>query len=619
MNRVFNYSIILILVSLSLGAQNTTDQHRYCATLNQLLDRLDQKTQHIAVADTFRAFQMRSPGGKFLVHWDETGTNAVPSADISANGVPDYVDSAMVYLDTAWEEYINQMGYAAPPNEHGLPASTYSIFFTDFPYYGLTTATGVDIPALPGTNWSSYLELENDYAESYFFSRGLEGLKVTVAHEFHHAIQFGYNVRSQDFFYYEMTSTWLEDYFYDDVNDYIQYLDSFYSNIGNYSFDSFIGLYPYGNSIYLHMTDKKFGPGFVKNTWDEIKNQSALNAISRVLENPGYGSSWGISLAEYGRWLWFTGARSDNYQFFDEGDLYPQVQIPVENTFEFADSLNKNIFVRGNSSKFIRLTAMMDKAVISSITSLNTEHPALQLINGSDISEIAFDASEIISNPAETDELILIITNYSVSDATVKLNVKLIENFVLLDNFEARPLTGKNQVSWQSVFEILNKEWILMRKKSGETIELIRFPGKEYSKNTSGYQYLDYDVQPGETYDYLLAVEYKNGEKEILDSVKVAGKIPDQIELLPNFPNPFNAQTKLIVSTAGNQKFDLKIYDSLGKLIRILTNKNELTAGNYEYFWDGRNLNQIPVASGIYFAILNSDRNLKTIKMILLR
>jgi len=211
MNK-FLFICITIWFSFSVNGKNHSETQGgfsivqseiKCATLQNAMHILQgvDNQQKIVISDTNRTYNAISPGGHFRLHWDISGQHAVPLNDAGGNSRPDYIDSAMVYLDNVWDIYINQMNYTPPPKNSGLPVDIYNVYFTNMIYYGVTTGTGVDIPSIPGENWNSYLELENDYAESIFYSQGLEGLKVTCAHEFHHAIQFGYNIRYEDFFF----------------------------------------------------------------------------------------------------------------------------------------------------------------------------------------------------------------------------------------------------------------------------------------------------------------------------------------------------------------------------------------------------------------------------------
>ena len=94
--------------------------------------------------------------------------------------------------------------------------------------WGAVGRYGFTYPERAGRTSSSYLEIDNDYANPiYQQTKGLDALRVTIAHEFHHAIQFGYYQGSDSIWWQESTSTWMEEVVYPDVDDYLQYLPSF--------------------------------------------------------------------------------------------------------------------------------------------------------------------------------------------------------------------------------------------------------------------------------------------------------------------------------------------------------------------------------------------------------
>ena len=75
---------------------------------------------------------------------------------------------------------------------------------------------------------SSYLEIDNNFTDpGYKQTRGLDALRVTIAHEFHHAIQFGYYAKFDGSWWQESTSTWMEEVAYPHIDDYLQYLTYF--------------------------------------------------------------------------------------------------------------------------------------------------------------------------------------------------------------------------------------------------------------------------------------------------------------------------------------------------------------------------------------------------------
>ncbi len=290
-----------------------------------------------------------SPSGNFNLHWDESGSNAVPLEDLSGNGIPDYIDSAAVIFDKVRHIAVNQMGYQPPPASDGTPAIPYHIYFTQLAYYGITRPNYSDIESLPGENYTSYIEVENDYLG--FPTDGLDGLRVTAAHEFHHAIQLGYNVRWDDSYFYEMTSTWMEEVIYPDINDYLNYLDDFFNSVSNTSFDQYSGFYPYANSLYLQMLQSNYDIEIVRLIWDNIKSEMPLTAIANALET--YDSSWPSSLGEYGLWLYYTGDRAIPDQFYHDASFFPQVRIKAVDRYTFDDQFSEIIVTALTANRFL--------------------------------------------------------------------------------------------------------------------------------------------------------------------------------------------------------------------------------------------------------------------------
>ena len=93
-------------------------------------------------------------------------------------------------------------------------------------------------------------------------------------------------------------------------------------------------------------------------------------------------------------------------------------------------------------------------------------------------------------------------------------------------------------------------------------------------------------------------------------------------ELLQNYPNPFNPETWIPFKLTSSGQVVIRIYGLNGKLVNALE-LGRLPAGDYSakhraVYWDGRNLNGEPVASGTYFYVLEFQGETATRKMILL-
>jgi parallel beta-helix repeat protein/predicted outer membrane repeat protein len=88
---------------------------------------------------------------------------------------------------------------------------------------------------------------------------------------------------------------------------------------------------------------------------------------------------------------------------------------------------------------------------------------------------------------------------------------------------------------------------------------------------------------------------------------------PSEFLLYPNYPNPFNASTMIRYSLAQSGMVTLTIHNVLGqKVARLFASRQQ--AGYHKITWDASG-----VASGVYFAQLQSDNHLKCIKLVVLK
>jgi len=89
-------------------------------------------------------------------------------------------------------------------------------------------------------------------------------------------------------------------------------------------------------------------------------------------------------------------------------------------------------------------------------------------------------------------------------------------------------------------------------------------------------------------------------------------------KLLNNYPNPFNPQTTIPFILANDGHIDLKIYNSMGQIVRSLFN-GQIKSGAHDFAWDGRNDARNPVASGIYFYRLRVKDQIMVRRLLLVR
>ena len=97
--------------------------------------------------------------------------------------------------------------------------------------------------------------------------------------------------------------------------------------------------------------------------------------------------------------------------------------------------------------------------------------------------------------------------------------------------------------------------------------------------------------------------------------------VPKETVLLANYPNPFNPETWIPYQLAEAAEVQVSIYTADGKLVRTLE-LGQVPAGIYQNrsraaYWDGRNAQGEPVASGVYFYTLQAGDFKATRKMVI--
>lgn len=115
------------------------------------------------------------------------------------------------------------------------------------------------------------------------------------------------------------------------------------------------------------------------------------------------------------------------------------------------------------------------------------------------------------------------------------------------------------------------------------------------------------------TTSYILDIdpEYATGEvmNEILDPTHIQPNESEQTSVshLNVYPNPFSDKTKITYQLNKAANVNLKIVDINGKEIRTLLNSSQ-TSGRKEINWDGSSNAHNPAKPGIYFYILEVNK-----------
>lgn len=93
---------------------------------------------------------------------------------------------------------------------------------------------------------------------------------------------------------------------------------------------------------------------------------------------------------------------------------------------------------------------------------------------------------------------------------------------------------------------------------------------------------------------------------------------PKDFTLSQNFPNPFNAFTRITYYLPVSTQVSLKIFNIQGQLVRTLIDEIQIQ-GSHAVVWDGLADDGSVLATGIYVCQLHCMGMVKTRKMVLLK
>ncbi|MDZ7815003.1 MAG: MXAN_6640 family putative metalloprotease [Planctomycetota bacterium] len=249
--------------------------------------------------------------GDFAVHYVQSG---------SLSASDQYAQKAANLLPQVKQQYID-MDYTEPPGDGDLGGYTdvYDVYITDLPsgIAGFCSASGT-----VGNPWPSYVVIDNKL--SFEDVRSSTTLSSTLAHEFFHAIQYGYDPAERSW-WKETTAVWAQDEIFDDINDYLL-LVPYPHSAPHKPLDTADGRTEYGNVVWAKFLEERFpGTDMVRAIWEyQAQNrntaipENTMEGIAAVLAQQGYNVD--DALGEYANWLY-------RKELFEEGSEYPSVVV----------------------------------------------------------------------------------------------------------------------------------------------------------------------------------------------------------------------------------------------------------------------------------------------------
>lgn len=301
----------------------------------------------------------------FRIHYTHQGENAVSAIDRNGNNLPDYVDLVAEALEFSRDESLNRFGWAEPPADGNWGGNElYDVYLADLSADGAAgyvdggqseamVGDNPNTPEVVETNASfSYmaidttlLELESDGNDQ----DALNSLRSTVAHEYMHSIQFGYDADEPADWLWEATANWMMEEVYQSENVGHTELHNAYDSPDKAPHGENTDWY--ARWIFFRYISEQFGHNSVKAIWEAARSQDGYTAIETALS--GYGTNLDEVMRGYNLALLTNG--------FAEEAEYPTVRLEgaVTNQFQPTDGVESMgadyVEIQGEGALTVRL------------------------------------------------------------------------------------------------------------------------------------------------------------------------------------------------------------------------------------------------------------------------
>lgn len=324
-----------------------------------------------------------SENNNFKVHYDIDGSNAPDLSDLNNNSIPDYIEEVGVIAENSMHILVDVMGYMLPPNDGD---NYYDIYVVN------QTAWGWNVPESSITG-ASYIKIDNNYLGNTFNSNycvdNIDKMRVSVAHEFFHAIQRAYrpNYNTDHDFFLEMSSMWFEDLMVPECNDYLSFT-SYSSGIFKQPEQKFDGSessnsasYGYSMALFGHYlstivdqkgADNQQNSTIIREIWENYQNQinqdevnAAGQSIIEVISdyNMNFSDVWSDFIARNMFSGYFDNFNQEFYYYLDQKYMNPISFSHLSNSISINDDYEFNYSIAPYSVNILEFNSNEEQLI----------------------------------------------------------------------------------------------------------------------------------------------------------------------------------------------------------------------------------------------------------------
>lgn len=243
--------------------------------------------------------------------------------------------------------------------------------------------------------------------------------------------------------------------------------------------------------------------------------------------------------------------------------------------------------------------------------------------------DVSFCTSCHASFPINSGDGLLTLTGLPTEyapDSTYLLTVHLQDSFQRRWGFELTAIRPSDGLAAGS-FEPVNPTYVQVSEGDGDERDYVKqtslgtFPNQSFGHWEILWTTPSVGAGPAHFYWAGNAANYnftQTGDFVYASNLSIAERVEDPTDAptiqlwtgsprLEAFPNPTSAGTELRLVLDAPRRVDVEILDVGGRLVRRLANRELLTPGVHQRWWDGRDETGRVVGTGVYFVSLQSD------------